>query len=530
MRLNLFRSALIWDALSCAQCYGLRVSAQARSGEEGAQLQTNAKYRSASTSLAVAFLSLNPLAGWQTGAAGGRHILLSRSRGAAQAMAAEHGLPHSDLNLQVVDSTLPQISKLFQAEAKSQKSHTGMTPLPLDAMRRKMIAAMTAMVVAAPLLFAPPAVALTDEQELVAEVWRGVTSTFVDRSFNGQGMEGWKKLQKDTVTRLKGKEGDLPEAYEASRKILATLNDPYTRYLDPEQYKVLTSAARGATAGIGVQLQLDPVKGGVMIVSTVKDAPAAAGGVLASDEVIAVDGNSLAGDTAELAATRMRGVPGTPVVLSVRHANGETETIRLIRAEVKVTPVEAEVITLDSKKVGVVRIRGFSQETEKQLLDAVQSVKPVDYLVVDLRGNAGGYMPAGVESAKMFLPGGAIVTTEVTRDGPREPYTAEGIGTETMPLYILVDGRTASASEIFAGALQDNKRATIVGQGNTFGKGRIQNLQELSQGGVAITRAKYLTPNGRDINGVGLAPDVISKTCGVDDTAEACMAAVKLGE
>jgi carboxyl-terminal processing protease len=151
--------------------------------------------------------------------------------------------------------------------------------------------------------------------------------------------------------------------------------------------------------------------------------------------------------------------------------------------------------------------------------------------VVDLRGNAGGYMPAGVAAAELFLERGAPIVSEVRRAGAALPSVAQGVGAETkVPLCVLVDGRTASAAEIMAAALQDNGRATLAGPGRTFGKGRIQNVQRLVGGsGVSVTRARYVTPKGRDIHGVGLTPDVVADACAATAPDARCVEAALAG-
>jgi carboxyl-terminal processing protease len=158
-------------------------------------------------------------------------------------------------------------------------------------------------------------------------------------------------------------------------------------------------------------------------------------------------------------------------------------------------------------------------------LRSISSDVTVDAIAIDLRGNVGGYMPAGVDAAKLFLPKGSRIISEVGKsDTSSKIYDADGIGSETsIPLYVLVDKRTASASEIFAAALQDNGRAIIAGTTNSFGKGRIQSVQPLENGGVAVTRARYVTPKGRDIHGVGITPDRKPRQCEANDFAKTCL-------
>jgi len=194
-----------------------------------------------------------------------------------------------------------------------------------------------------------------------------------------------------------------------------------------------------------------------------------------------------------------------------------------------VNPVEISTFVRQKtgKTIGLLSLSDFSQETFSQMDDALRKVKQnVSVIVIDLRGNAGGYMPAGVDVANLFLPPDKTIISEIDRQNKAMIFKSDGIGSETgIPLYILVDHRTASASEIFVSALQDNHRATVVGMdAKTFGKGRIQNVQMLIDGSaVAVTKAKYITPNGRDLNGVGITPNIISNTCGPNESATVCL-------
>eukprot|EP00957_Ditylum_brightwellii_P158361 12053536-Ditylum_brightwellii.AAC.1 len=159
-------------------------------------------------------------------------------------------------------------------------------------------------------------------------------------------------------------------------------------------------------------------------------------------------------------------------------------------------------------------------------LKELQSNDGISTLVLDLRGNVGGYMPAGVDAAKLLRPPRTRIISELDKSNRATIYINDGIGSETfIPLYVLVDSRTASASEILTAALQDNDRATVVGKDvKTFGKGRIQNVQSLENGsGVSVTRAKYRTPKGRDIQGVGIIPDRLSDKCGKENSAAICL-------
>jgi carboxyl-terminal processing protease len=387
--------------------------------------------------------------------------------------------------------------------------------------------------------------ALSEQQLLVDDVWKEVTRQFVDKTYNGLGETGWRQKRLEAVQKVTNLgPDDSEQVYVTIRTMLKALGDPYTRFLTPDQYEALTATyARNApstSAGIGVQLLLDPRSGHVMILNTVTDGPAAKAGILPGDVVVQVDGIDVQSATAEVVAAMCRGEAGTTVTLTIRHdgttsSQSATTQLTVARAPIQLKSVESSVFrSKDYKIVGLVKITSFAQqETVSKVIQALKDVKDqgASILVLDLRGNAGGYMPAGVEVAQLFLPRQALIMTEWSdRLANSVPYTADGVGADTMdPLYVLVDERTASASEILTAALQDNRRATVVGSAaKTFGKGRIQNVQgPLGDGsGIAITKAKYLTPNGRDIQGVGIVPDFVKTDCEAKVSASTCLEGV----
>ena len=376
------------------------------------------------------------------------------------------------------------------------------------------------------------AYALTPEQLLVDDVWKEVNRQYVDRTFNGQGEEGWRKQRLDAVTKV-GKLGPDEEekVYSVIRTMLDYLGDRYTRFLTPDQYESLTSYAKGVSSkgGIGVQLMGDPATGKIVALNVM--GPAAKSGMLPGDIILKINDEDVEGATAEVVAAKCRGETGTEVTLAIQHGgdgkpSNEIQTIVVTRGLIKSVPVESSTYVSEKtkKKIGVIKVSSFNLETEKQVIEALDEVRRTSAVVLDLRGNPGGYMPAGINVAKLFLPPQARVISEVDKSGRATVYTNDGVGSETqLPLYVLVDQRTASASEILTAALQDNHRATVVGT-RTFGKGRIQNILEIGEGsGIAVTKAKYMTPDGRDIHGVGITPDVESKTCGSNDSPSACL-------
>jgi carboxyl-terminal processing protease len=378
------------------------------------------------------------------------------------------------------------------------------------------------------------AFALTEEQLLVDDVWKEVNRQFVDRTFNGLGEEGWRKERLDAVKKVSRVGPDEKEqVYEVIRNMLSSLGDPYTRFLTPDQFESLTAYARGSSVGggIGVQLMGDPSSGKIVVINTIKDGPAAKAGVLPGDIIEEVDGKSIEGATAEVVAANCRGEAGTVVSLAIHHGgdgkpDDKLSQLSFTRTQIKSKSVETSTFaTSNGKTVGLIKVSSFNQETASTVLDALREVGRTSAVVVDLRGNGGGYMPAGVDAAKLFLAPKAIVISEIDKSGRATIYINDGVGSETeLPLFLLVDKRTASASEIFAAALQDNHRATVVGT-TTFGKGRIQNIQgPLGDGsGISVTKAKYLTPLGNDIHGIGITPDKESTTCGPNDSAAACL-------
>lgn len=375
------------------------------------------------------------------------------------------------------------------------------------------------------------ALALTEEQQLVADVWKEVTRQYVDTTYNGLGEEGWKQKRLEAVKAVTnvGPDDDPEVVYKEIRHMLAALNDPYTRFLTPDQYEALAAYARGGSAGIGVSLVVDPTSGNVIVASVTKDGPAAKSGIEAGDSIVEVDGMDTRDVTAELVAAKCRGEAGSNVNIVIKH-NGKEKALTLTRANIKVNPVEASIVTIDNKKIGLLRVAAFSQETVSQIVNALRTtLKGAAAIVIDLRGNAGGYMPAGVDVAKLFLEPQTRVISEVDKSGRATIYISDGVGSETKtPLYLLVDKQTASASEILTAALQDNHRAIVVGNTETFGKGRIQNVQSLENGsGIAVTKAKYVTPSGKDIHGVGIVPDKKPQTsCGPDDSAATCLSGI----
>jgi carboxyl-terminal processing protease len=353
--------------------------------------------------------------------------------------------------------------------------------------------------------FAQPAAALTDEQKLVSEVWRIVNRTYLDETFNHQN---WAAVRQQT---LEKPIQDQKAAYGAIQKMLKSLDDPFTRFLDPEQYRSLQVNTSGELTGVGLQIALNAETGKLEVVAPIAGSPAEKAGIRPRDRILKIEGISTDNLTLDEAATRMRGPIGSLVTLVIER-EGEAETeIRVMRDRIALNPVVSELrVTPQGTAIGYLRLTQFNANASMELAHAISGLekKGAAAYVLDLRNNPGGLLQAGIEIARLWLDSGTIVYT-VNRQGIQGSFEAFGPALTADPLVLLVNQGTASASEILAGALQDNGRAQLVGE-TTFGKGLIQSLFELSDGsGLAVTIAKYETPQHHDINKLGIKPDQV---------------------
>ncbi|MBC6432356.1 PDZ domain-containing protein [Nostoc sp. HG1] len=350
-----------------------------------------------------------------------------------------------------------------------------------------------------------PAMALTTEQKLVSEVWRIVNRTYLDETFNHQN---WAAVRQKVLEKPLT---DSNASYTAIGKMLKSLDDPFTRFLDPEQYRSLQVNTSGELTGVGLQIALNPETGKLEVVAPIAGSPADKAGIRPRDRILKIEGVSTENLTLDEAATKMRGPSGSLVTLLIeRDTEAETE-IRLTRDRIALNPVVSDLrVSGEGTPIGYLRLTQFNANASKELAHAISSLekKGADAYILDLRNNPGGLLQSGIEIARLWLDSGTIVYT-VNRQGIQGSFEAFGPPLTTDPLVILVNQGTASASEILAGALQDNGRAQLVGE-TTFGKGLIQSLFELSDGsGLAVTIAKYETPQHRDINKLGIKPDKV---------------------
>eukprot|EP00546_Thalassionema_frauenfeldii_P017330 CAMPEP_0178900346 /NCGR_PEP_ID=MMETSP0786-20121207/3425_1 /TAXON_ID=186022 /ORGANISM="Thalassionema frauenfeldii, Strain CCMP 1798" /LENGTH=406 /DNA_ID=CAMNT_0020571345 /DNA_START=192 /DNA_END=1412 /DNA_ORIENTATION=- len=347
---------------------------------------------------------------------------------------------------------------------------------------------------------------MSQEQQMVAEAWRLVDSSFIDRTFNNQD---WFKLRQDNVKR---KFKSMEEARGSVTDMIGSLGDKYTRYLSPSKYQSLVDSATGNLCGVGVEISTN--KEGKVVASDVEpNSPAEKAGIQAKDIFIEADGNMYdITSTPDDVALNLRGAEGSKVGI-VMEREGKKIDFIVTREPIKITSVRSYVASVNGAgKVGVVRIKSFSGTTAETVKGEIESLKKrgVKSIALDLRGNPGGLLPGGVDTASLFLDSNKPVVFVVNKNGVVDAQSTYQTGFDlATPLVIYVDSNTASAAEVFTAAVQENGRATVVGE-QTFGKGIVQTIKPLSNnnGGIAVTVARYETPQHHSINKVGIAVDM----------------------
>lgn len=349
-----------------------------------------------------------------------------------------------------------------------------------------------------------PLFALNDGQLLVIETWNLVNEGYLNPKKFDEIQ--WRKLRQKA---LEKPITNSPQAYAAIEAMLLPLGDPYTRLLRPEDYEAMKKSNIGSEInGVGLQLGSRTEDGEIVVISPLEGSPAADAGILSGTVLKKVNGQSPKSLGLEATAAKLRGETGTQVIVELQQPNLEVEEITLERRSVDLRPVRTKRIRNESHTLGYLRITQFSEGVPEQVKEALEelSEKEIEGLVLDLRNNSGGLVSSGLAVADAFLSEKPIVETK-KRDGINDPIPSGLATLYDGPMVTLVNGGTASASEILAGALQDNKRSELIGH-QTFGKGLIQSLTNLSDGsGLALTVASYLTPNGRDIQNLGIEPD-----------------------
>jgi carboxyl-terminal processing protease len=312
-----------------------------------------------------------------------------------------------------------------------------------------------------------------------------------------------------------------------------SLNDRFSNYFDPKAYRAFEESTQGQFEGVG--MNVEQVPRGLRVLTVFKGSPAARGGVKPGDEITAVNGRSLRGVSSQVATTRIKGPAGTKVTITVVTGKAPPREVRLERSRLDVPVVESRMTHSGDEKIAYVKLTSFTSGAHGEVGKAVRGLlaKGAKAVVFDLRDNGGGLLNEAVLVSSIFIPDGKIVTTR-GRSRPEHVFEATGSAIDKkVPVVVLVNGESASASEIVTGALQDRGRAKVIGT-RTFGKGVFQEIKQLSNGGAMdITVGEYFTPKGRNLGGggpkkgAGITPDVEARDNDKTKRDEALDVAVK---
>lgn len=341
--------------------------------------------------------------------------------------------------------------------------------------------------------------------ELYLDVWKLINKKYVDQTNNQQDWNRWRY-------KYEGKLLTNEDAYVAIDTMLASLNDPYTKFLDPKEFAEETASIKGSLKGIGIQISVKDGK--LMVIAPIEGSPAEKAGIIADDEILEIDGESTKGISIDKAADKIRGEKGTTVTLNIKR--GDTvKKYSVVRDEIEIKAVSTKLpdgnTTVIPDEIQYIRISSFiSKHVAEDVSKILMTTKKKKGYIIDLRSNPGGLLTNAIFISRMLLQNSIIVST-VDRDGYKQTERAGYTTLTHAPIVVLINKGSASASEILSGALKDNGRATIVGD-QSFGKGLVQEINRLPEGsGVNITIQRYLTPNGTDIHKKGITPDILVK-------------------
>jgi len=353
--------------------------------------------------------------------------------------------------------------------------------------------------------FAEATVLNNSYKEVIDHVWQIVYRDFLDSNGKFQ-KSNWINLRKEVLSKTYS---DSNEAYDAIRDMLSNLDDSYTRFLEPKEFNQMRIDTSGELTGVGIQIVKDKESDDLIIISPIEGTPAFDAGIKARDKILSIDDISTEGMNIEDAVKLIRGQRGTKVKLEILRGS-QSFFKTLSREKIEIKSVSSKVNqTKNGLSIGYVRIKQFNANASKETRDAIKDLetKKVAGYVLDLRSNPGGLLESSIDISRHFINKGVIVST-VSKDGLKETKKGNGQALTKKPLVVLVNEGSASASEIVSGAIKDNKRGKLVGK-KTFGKGLVQSMRTLVDGsGLTVTVAKYLTPNGTDINKSGIIPDI----------------------
>jgi carboxyl-terminal processing protease len=329
-----------------------------------------------------------------------------------------------------------------------------------------------------------------------------IKDQYYDQTFSGQDWNRWER-------RYNGKLKTSDESHKAIETMLASLGDPYTRFLDVDAFKDEKDQIEAHLYGVGMQLGMSPDHK-VVVIAPIQDTPAYKAGMQPGDEITEVNHKIIKGQSLDQVVKQIRGPINTTVAITfLRKGPKKDEVSRkevnLKRAEIPIQAVVTQEILPGN--IGYIRLDSFiSNKAEKEMKDALQKLDKADGLILDLRNNPGGLLTNAIEIAKMFLNRGIIVST-IDADKYKQSQLQTGEAFYTKPLVVIINHGSASASEILSGALRDNGRAELVGE-KSFGKGLVQAINRLDdESGINVTIARYLTPNDTDIHKTGIIPD-----------------------
>lgn len=293
--------------------------------------------------------------------------------------------------------------------------------------------------------------------------------------------------------------------------------DPHSSFLDAKSFKYLNEQTQGKFGGLGIEVTME--NGVVKVVSPIDDTPAFRAGLKPGDYIISIDGTPVIGMTLNEAVEKMRGKVGTKIKLTIRRASEKPFDVSLKREEIKIQSVKSDI---KAKDIAYIRVSSFNDGSDKTIKDEFAKMqkktkKGIKGLIIDVRNNPGGLLDQAVAISDLFLNGGEIVSTRSRNEEDTLKYSAtEGDIAEGMPIVVIINDGSASASEILAGALQDHKRAVILGE-KSFGKGSVQSVIPFGKyGAIRLTTARYYTPSGRSIQAKGIEPDIEVKPAKVE--------------
>jgi len=299
---------------------------------------------------------------------------------------------------------------------------------------------------------------------------------------------------------------DQSALYGAMKGVVGQLDDPYSEFLDPQDRQQFDESLEGEFSGVGIEIS---IKDSVLsVVTPLVGTPAEAAGIVAGDQILAIDGESTEGFTLTKAGVRIRGETGTSVTLTIRHEDGTIVDIPIVRASITIDPVTSD--TLADGTIAYIRILRFESETVALLDEALGTfdLEAMTGLILDLRNDPGGLMTAATSTAGRFVDEGIVLRTNDRLSGEKL-YWSKGNRVPNLPLAVLINRGSASASEIAAGAIRDNNMGILIGQ-TSYGKGVFQQLIDFPDGSaLKITAGEYFTPAGHVVNNVGLTPDIV---------------------